>query len=129
MVRRESEPEIIISHKFDTIPKYLKQEWRTLLNTSLTSPNSTTVPSTPLSLLSLPLHHHLSPSSNLHFNIAILSPLVPNTTTLLRINSKPKGMLRVNCSTNKPLKVMISGALGSGKGTQCELIVKNGRKE
>ncbi|KAJ6406898.1 hypothetical protein OIU84_010418 [Salix udensis] len=49
----------------------------------------------------------------------------PNTTTLLRINSKPKGMLRVNCSTNKPLKVMISGALGSGKGTQRELIVKN----
>lgn len=36
-----------------------------------------------------------------------------------------QGMLRVNCSTNKPLKVMISGALGSGKGTQCELIVKN----
>lgn len=31
---------------------------------------------------------------------------------------------RVRCSAGRPLKVMISGAPASGKGTQCELIVK-----
>ncbi|KAK4852983.1 hypothetical protein QYF36_001885 [Acer negundo] len=48
------------------------------------------------------------------------NPLVPTTTT------KPKGHShRVICaSTNEPLKVMISGAPASGKGTQCELIVQ-----
>ncbi|KAJ6673344.1 NUCLEOTIDE KINASE [Salix viminalis] len=35
-----------------------------------------------------------------------------------------QGILRVSCSTSEPLKVMISGAPASGKGTQCELIVK-----
>ncbi|XP_012071434.2 adenylate kinase 5, chloroplastic [Jatropha curcas] len=46
----------------------------------------------------------------------------PNTNNHLMRNSKPKG-LRVYCSTTEPLKVMISGAPASGKGTQCELIV------
>ncbi|CAJ1975575.1 unnamed protein product [Sphenostylis stenocarpa] len=32
--------------------------------------------------------------------------------------------LKVNCSASEPLKVMISGAPASGKGTQCELIVQ-----
>lgn len=32
--------------------------------------------------------------------------------------------LNVSCSVNEPLKVMISGAPASGKGTQCELIVQ-----
>lgn len=32
--------------------------------------------------------------------------------------------LEVNCSASEPLKVMISGAPASGKGTQCESIVK-----
>uniref|UniRef100_A0A803NCE6 adenylate kinase n=1 Tax=Chenopodium quinoa TaxID=63459 RepID=A0A803NCE6_CHEQI len=32
--------------------------------------------------------------------------------------------LQVNCAINEPLKVMISGAPASGKGTQCELIVQ-----
>ncbi|MED6188841.1 hypothetical protein PIB30_089756 [Stylosanthes scabra] len=32
--------------------------------------------------------------------------------------------LKVNCSTSEPLKIMISGAPASGKGTQCELIVQ-----
>ncbi|CAN1182656.1 Adenylate kinase 5, chloroplastic [Linum perenne] len=40
-----------------------------------------------------------------------------------RINSTPKG-LRIRCSAVEPLKVMISGAPASGKGTQCELIVQ-----
>lgn len=30
---------------------------------------------------------------------------------------------KLNCSLKEPLKVMISGAPASGKGTQCELIV------
>ncbi|MED6123217.1 hypothetical protein PIB30_047042 [Stylosanthes scabra] len=32
--------------------------------------------------------------------------------------------LKVNCSTSEPLKIMISGAPASGKGTQCEVIVQ-----
>ncbi|KAK4759795.1 hypothetical protein SAY87_022926 [Trapa incisa] len=32
--------------------------------------------------------------------------------------------LKVKCSVSEPLKVMISGAPASGKGTQCDLIVK-----
>lgn len=32
--------------------------------------------------------------------------------------------MKVKCSVCEPLKVMISGAPASGKGTQCELIVK-----
>ncbi|GMY35707.1 adenylate kinase 5, chloroplastic [Fagus crenata] len=43
--------------------------------------------------------------------------------THLRLNSKPKG-LKVKCLVSEPLKVMISGAPASGKGTQCELIVQ-----
>ncbi|KAF8031370.1 hypothetical protein BT93_D0535 [Corymbia citriodora subsp. variegata] len=43
--------------------------------------------------------------------------------THLRAKSKSVG-LKVNCSAGEPLKVMISGAPASGKGTQCELIVK-----
>lgn len=41
----------------------------------------------------------------------------------MRRRPKAKG-LKVHCSTADPLKVMISGAPASGKGTQCELIVK-----
>lgn len=32
--------------------------------------------------------------------------------------------LKVRCSKSEPLKVMISGAPASGKGTQCEIIVQ-----
>lgn len=32
--------------------------------------------------------------------------------------------LKVMCSKSEPMKVMISGAPASGKGTQCEMIVK-----
>ncbi|KAI5320712.1 hypothetical protein L3X38_040420 [Prunus dulcis] len=41
----------------------------------------------------------------------------------LRITYKSNG-LKLNCSLKEPLKVMISGAPASGKGTQCELIVR-----
>ncbi|XP_050271750.1 lipoyl synthase, chloroplastic-like [Quercus robur] len=43
--------------------------------------------------------------------------------THLTISPKPKG-LKVRCLVSEPLKVMISGAPASGKGTQCELIVQ-----
>ncbi|XP_031263901.1 adenylate kinase 5, chloroplastic isoform X1 [Pistacia vera] len=61
-------------------------------------------------------------SSSLHFtplNVSF-SPLHATSPT------KTKGLsFRVTCaSTNQPLKVMISGAPASGKGTQCELIVQ-----
>ncbi|ERN10377.1 hypothetical protein AMTR_s00026p00112660 [Amborella trichopoda] len=41
-----------------------------------------------------------------------------------RICPKSQRQGLVNCSLKEPLKVMISGAPSSGKGTQCELIVK-----
>ncbi|KAJ7957726.1 Adenylate kinase, chloroplastic [Quillaja saponaria] len=43
--------------------------------------------------------------------------------THLKVNLNAKG-LKVNCSISEPLKVMISGAPASGKGTQCKLIVQ-----
>ncbi|XP_034700295.1 adenylate kinase 5, chloroplastic isoform X1 [Vitis riparia] len=43
--------------------------------------------------------------------------------THFSINPEPKG-LRVSCAISEPLKVMISGAPASGKGTQCEMIVQ-----
>ncbi|KAL5547667.1 hypothetical protein UlMin_002898 [Ulmus minor] len=51
------------------------------------------------------------------------SSLGLHSNTHLRISCKSKG-LKVSCSVSEPLKVMISGAPASGKGTQCELIVK-----
>ncbi|KAL8145337.1 adenylate kinase 5, chloroplastic isoform X1 [Apium graveolens] len=41
-----------------------------------------------------------------------------------KISPKNKQGLKVMCVQSVPLKVMISGAPASGKGTQCELIVK-----
>ncbi|KAJ0885439.1 putative adenylate kinase [Helianthus annuus] len=43
--------------------------------------------------------------------------------THFNISPRTKG-LKVRCSQNEPLKVMISGAPASGKGTQCEMIVQ-----
>ncbi|KAJ8528095.1 hypothetical protein K7X08_015546 [Anisodus acutangulus] len=43
-----------------------------------------------------------------------------NRQTLFRKNHK----IKVICGRSEPLKVMISGAPASGKGTQCELIVQ-----
>ncbi|XP_050881230.1 adenylate kinase 5, chloroplastic isoform X2 [Lathyrus oleraceus] len=57
-------------------------------------------------------HFHTQPLHFTNFTRKIYSPL------------KPKVLKKViNCSTSEPLKVMISGAPASGKGTQCELIV------
>ncbi|WJX25140.1 adenylate kinase [Trifolium repens] len=50
-----------------------------------------------------------------------LTNFTPNTHFPLR---QPKALQKViNCSISDPLKVMISGAPASGKGTQCEFIV------
>ncbi|XP_015893147.2 adenylate kinase 5, chloroplastic [Ziziphus jujuba] len=48
---------------------------------------------------------------------------VYGNNTHLSVCYRSKG-LKVNCSVTEPLKVMISGAPASGKGTQCELIVQ-----
>ncbi|KAJ4709660.1 Adenylate kinase, chloroplastic [Melia azedarach] len=65
------------------------------------------------------------PSSSLHHlhrRLVSFSPV--HCDNHLRIKTKPKG-LSVSCvSSSEPLKVMISGAPASGKGTQCELIVQ-----
>nr|XP_034895452.1 adenylate kinase 5, chloroplastic isoform X2 [Populus alba] len=104
-----------------------------MLPSSVSSFHTTNAPSTPLSPLStvssLSASSSSSFSSSLSFQQSSLQHrhLVssgPGSKTLFGINSKPKGILRVSCSTSGPLKVMISGAPASGKGTQCELIVK-----
>ncbi|KAL5839892.1 hypothetical protein ACOSQ4_012500 [Xanthoceras sorbifolium] len=108
-----------------------------MLPASLSSLQSTNIHPTPPSLApsssSSFLSYQLlqsSSSSLLHSNCRLVS----FTTTLhgigntpLTATTKPKGHShRVICaSTNLlPLKVMISGAPASGKGTQCELIVQ-----
>ncbi|KAF4352240.1 adenylate kinase 5, chloroplastic [Cannabis sativa] len=85
------------------------------------------VPSTPsLSPLSSLSSHSCSSSSS--SSILSFQPsyrpcsLLLYTNTHFRTSSKSKS-LKVSCSVNEPLKVMISGAPASGKGTQCELIV------
>ncbi|GLU10235.1 hypothetical protein SLE2022_270550 [Rubroshorea leprosula] len=85
-------------------------------------------PTPSLSPLSTSLPHpsiSFSPSSSSSSSclafFTISSPL--RTKTHFRINSKPKQAFRPSCSKSEPLKVMISGAPASGKGTQCELIV------
>ncbi|XP_059455394.1 adenylate kinase 5, chloroplastic isoform X2 [Corylus avellana] len=95
---------------------------------SLHSTNVYPTPSlSPLSTPSLP-----SSSSSSSFSLPPSSPTERRRLrsfcvfgdTHLRINPIPRG-LKVNCSvSSEPLKVMISGAPASGKGTQCELIVQ-----
>ncbi|CAM8920881.1 unnamed protein product [Rhodiola kirilowii] len=68
-------------------------------NPSLSSSSSS------ISTSSLLFHHH--------HRLSLSLSSIPS-------NSK----LKVKCSVSEPLKVMISGAPASGKGTQCELIVK-----
>ncbi|KAJ4846796.1 hypothetical protein Tsubulata_014111 [Turnera subulata] len=100
-----------------------------MLSTSVTTLHSTTnvssSPSPSLTPLSTFYPYPSSSSTSLSFQRSSprhrLSASIPGTH--LTVNSKPKG-LRVSCSAAEPLKVMISGAPASGKGTQCELIVK-----
>ncbi|XP_074372107.1 adenylate kinase, chloroplastic isoform X2 [Apium graveolens] len=62
-------------------------------------------------------------SSNSSFKHQTLTPLIHFTHNP---SSKKHLALKVNCSVKKfdPMKIMISGAPASGKGTQCELITK-----
>ncbi|XP_073004513.1 probable adenylate kinase 5, chloroplastic isoform X1 [Typha latifolia] len=63
----------------------------------------------------------LSRSSALSLNSR--SPKDHSVTNFEKRSRKPKGM-RVECAAKEPLKVMISGAPASGKGTQCKMIVE-----
>lgn len=75
-----------------------------------------------------------SSSSSLNFNSLLSSSnssfkhqtLIPHFHFPHNPSSKKHLGLKVNCSVKKvdPMKVMISGAPASGKGTQCELITK-----
>ncbi|XVE63585.1 hypothetical protein DITRI_Ditri07aG0031600 [Diplodiscus trichospermus] len=85
------------------------------LHPVVTNYNASSTPSLNPSSLSFSSNSSYSCLSPLSFGL--------HSKIHLRINSKPKG-LRVSCSKSEPLKVMISGAPASGKGTQCELIVQ-----
>eukprot|EP00261_Vitis_vinifera_P037351 XP_019078594.1 PREDICTED: adenylate kinase 5, chloroplastic isoform X2 [Vitis vinifera] len=98
-----------------------------MLQSSLAPPshlhctNLYSVPSLP-PLCSLPLSFS---SSSLSFGRRRCRRLSfgVHVDTHFSINPEPKG-LRVSCAISEPLKVMISGAPASGKGTQCEMIVQ-----
>ncbi|KAK3435709.1 hypothetical protein EUGRSUZ_C00416 [Eucalyptus grandis] len=95
----------------------------TMLHASLSSLHcSSASPSPSPPRLSSPSLYPSSPSSARPTCLRsrhVLSFSVPAKTHL---RAKSKSM--VNCLAGEPLKVMISGAPASGKGTQCELIVK-----
>ncbi|KAL6221588.1 hypothetical protein ACLB2K_004984 [Fragaria x ananassa] len=96
-----------------------------MMLTSLSHIQSTNVYSTPsIFPISPPL---LSSSSSSFLSLEPSShrlALHVYSNDRLRITHKSNG-LKLSCSLKEPpLKVMISGAPASGKGTQCELIVK-----
>ncbi|CAL0327818.1 unnamed protein product [Lupinus luteus] len=97
-----------------------------MLHSTLSPSFHSTTLSPSLSLLSpLPSfsssHHQFPPLSHFSFYSQPLHLYNLHANTHLPL--RPKA-LKVNCSTSEPLKVMISGAPASGKGTQCELIVQ-----
>ncbi|KAL3353068.1 hypothetical protein AABB24_020848 [Solanum stoloniferum] len=59
-------------------------------------------------------------SSSIAYSEQVIASHNVNRRTHLRNNHK----IKVICARSEPLKVMISGAPASGKGTQCELIVQ-----
>ncbi|XAR66802.1 Adenylate kinase [Bertholletia excelsa] len=75
------------------------------------------------SSLSSPSPHSYSFSTSYPLPQHHLSSSPVSKHSRLKGNTKPK-RLRVISSQNEPLKVMISGAPASGKGTQCEMIVQ-----
>ncbi|KAG5559511.1 hypothetical protein RHGRI_009141 [Rhododendron griersonianum] len=94
--------------------------------TSLHCKNVPTAP--PLSTFSL-----YSSSSSLSPSSSSSSPLPQHHLTSSfhvsrqsypRAHPNPKQGMKVLCSKSEPIKVMISGAPASGKGTQCEMIVQ-----
>ncbi|KAM3762128.1 hypothetical protein ACB098_01G321100 [Castanea mollissima] len=103
-----------------------------MLPTTLSSLHSTNVTPTPSVSPLSPFSPSSSSSSSSFLSLPPssstqrrrrLNSLCVFGDTHLRISPKPKG-LKVKCLVSEPLKVMISGAPASGKGTQCELIVQ-----
>ncbi|CAH2079487.1 unnamed protein product [Thlaspi arvense] len=90
---------LISSANFSSIPS------RSSVSTSLLYP----APSLPHFRSSIRRNHR-----RLSFSV------IPRQTS----HSFPTSISRIRCSVDEPLKVMISGAPASGKGTQCELIVQ-----
>uniref|UniRef100_A0A2P2LVW3 adenylate kinase n=1 Tax=Rhizophora mucronata TaxID=61149 RepID=A0A2P2LVW3_RHIMU len=92
-------------------------------------PKSGRVASTPDAFFSLSTFTSSSTSPSLsfrppfHYNHHSLVASCPKRNTHSRRQSRTKE-LSVKCSLSEPLKVMISGAPASGKGTQCQLIVE-----
>ncbi|XP_027352165.1 adenylate kinase 5, chloroplastic isoform X2 [Abrus precatorius] len=86
--------------------------------------HSTTFISSPLlSSSSSPSSSHHSCLLLRHFSFHSQPLRLSNLRCHTPFPLRPKA-LKVDCSTGEPLKVMISGAPASGKGTQCELIVQ-----
>ncbi|XP_073117629.1 probable adenylate kinase 5, chloroplastic isoform X4 [Elaeis guineensis] len=84
------------------------------------------LPTRPPSVLLLSSSGPLSSSpssSSLSSSLASPRSLRVEFKTSWKRKPKPKA-LRVDCSAKEPLKVMISGAPASGKGTQCQMIVE-----
>uniref|UniRef100_A0A7N0T106 adenylate kinase n=1 Tax=Kalanchoe fedtschenkoi TaxID=63787 RepID=A0A7N0T106_KALFE len=93
-------------NKLSSTPSIISSHHPSLSSSSSSSTSSSIYTSSPL-------HHRLSLS------------LSSSNCYNLSFSTRPKFKeLRVRCSASEPLKVMISGAPASGKGTQCELIVK-----
>ncbi|KAL3535961.1 hypothetical protein ACH5RR_004422 [Cinchona calisaya] len=108
-----------------------------MLNYSQSLPHLHTVPSSSPARLStriLPPNNYSPQLYSLHssvsFSSSSSSSLKLSSQSFhhapFNLNAKPnhKWGLKVMCSKSEPLKVMISGAPASGKGTQCEMIVK-----
>ncbi|XP_031108972.1 adenylate kinase 5, chloroplastic isoform X1 [Ipomoea triloba] len=105
-----------------------------MLNSSLSVTRSHSLPSTPtlspLSSTSFPSLSSPSPSSvscllpsSSSFSKKLTSLSSLSVSQLAPPNDPRKQRsLKVKCSQREPLKVMISGAPASGKGTQCEMI-------
>ncbi|KAL2502534.1 Adenylate kinase 5 [Forsythia ovata] len=101
-----------------------------MLNYSPTATQCCNFPLTPtLSSLSKSspspqLPHSLSFSSALLTQQLASSHVYANTNTNVKSKLLNNSGLKIMCSKSEPLKVMISGAPASGKGTQCEMIVQ-----
>ncbi|KAK7304764.1 hypothetical protein VNO77_42651 [Canavalia gladiata] len=93
-----------------------------MLHTTPSTFHSTTLIPSP-SLLSTTLPSSSSFSSH-HSCLLLRQPLLLSYHRCYTHSPLRPKVLKVNCSTSEPLKVMISGAPASGKGTQCELIVQ-----
>nr|XP_027066191.1 adenylate kinase 5, chloroplastic isoform X1 [Coffea arabica] len=100
-----------------------------MLNCSPSLPHRHSFPSSTPRLSTSPFCLSLSFASSPSLSSSSASKLRLSSCSFhdasINLNPKPKHKgLKVICSKGEPLKVMISGPPGSGKGTQCEMIVK-----